>query len=254
MRSRLSSERGVTLPEVLVSVTITLILSLATFALIDVTIRRTGEISARVDSVQRGRVAIDLITRQMRSQICLGTAPARSVTAGTATSITFYADMGDPSTTGDAVSPTATPTPRIVERRSLSLENGAIIERRWVGVPSTADVTGYTFPADPTSTRELIKPVETVAPTDPTLTPALFRYYAYDTTTAAPEPDMLLVPGTTGLTDAQLRAVARVQINFRAMPWRARPDRRASAVFFNDVAMRTVDPNADLIELNNPCL
>ena len=93
-----------TLPEVLVTMVIALVLSLATFALVDVTIRRTGEISSRVDGVQRGRVAMDLMTRQLRSQVCLGaSAPAsRSIVAGSATSVTFYAELGDPSTPGSA--------------------------------------------------------------------------------------------------------------------------------------------------------
>ena len=51
MIERLSSERGMTLPEVLVTIVIALVLSLAAFSLVDVTIRRTGEISARVDAV-----------------------------------------------------------------------------------------------------------------------------------------------------------------------------------------------------------
>jgi prepilin-type N-terminal cleavage/methylation domain-containing protein len=87
MRRRLNSERGMTLPEVMVTMVISMILSLATFALVDVTMRQTGEISDRVDGVQRGRVAMDLMTRQLRSQVCLGaSAPAaRSVVAGTPT-------------------------------------------------------------------------------------------------------------------------------------------------------------------------
>ena len=54
--TRLRDERGMTLPEVLVSVTIAMIISLATFALIETVMRRAGDISARVDSTQRGRV------------------------------------------------------------------------------------------------------------------------------------------------------------------------------------------------------
>ena len=75
MRSRLTDERGMTLPEVMVTMVIALIMSLATFALVDVTMRQTKEISDRVDGVQRGRVAMDLMTRQLRSQVCLGDGP-----------------------------------------------------------------------------------------------------------------------------------------------------------------------------------
>jgi prepilin-type N-terminal cleavage/methylation domain-containing protein len=254
MRARLRSERGMTLPELLVTMLIALILSMATFALIDVTIRRSGEIDARVDTVGRGRVAMDLVTRQLRSQICLGSAPSRSITEATPTSVTFYIDMGDPSTKASAVTATATATPSIAERHSLSLENNVLVERRWVGTPSTSSATGYTFPAAPTSTRELLKPAELVTPKDTTLTPALFRYLAYDTTQAKPTPTKLLTSATGSLSDVQLRQVAKIQINFRALPSKARPDHRASTEFVTDVALRTVDPNADTTELNSPCL
>lgn len=260
MRDRLNSERGMTLPEVMVTMTIALVLSLATFALVDVTIRRTGEITARVDGVQRGRVAMDLISRQLRSQVCLGpSAPAAtSVVAGTATSVTFYVEMGDPSNSGSTASPSATATPRSVEKRSLTLETtgsyapGTIVERRWVGTPSTAPV-GYSFPNDPTSTRELMRPVAlTPTPNKPGLPPALFRFYAWDGNLAEPTLNVLLpVPPPTGLSDADAKRVAQVEITFRAKP---RADGRASTVFYNTVALRTVDPNGTPGELNVPCL
>ena len=254
-----------TLPEVLVTMVIALVLSLATFALVDVTIRRTGEISQRVDGVQRGRVAMDLMTRQLRSQVCLGpNAPSsRSIVAGTATSVTFYVEMGDPSTAGSSASPSATPAPRAIEKRSLTLETagayapGTLVERRWVGTPSTTAQLGFIFPADatPTSTRELMRPVTlTPTPDQPALTPALFRFYGWNTSVAGdPKPDVLLPFNTSGgLSDADVKRVARIEITYRVKP-RA-TDTRASTVFFNEVVVRTVDPNAQTGELNVPCL
>lgn len=258
MRDRLDSERGMTLPEVMVTMVIALILSLATFALIDVTIRRAGEITARVDGVQRGRIAMDLISRQLRSQVCLGpSAPAsRSVVAGTTTSVTFYAELGDPSTKASAVSATATATPRVVERRSLTLETagayapGTLVERRWVGTPSSAAL-GFNFPDSPTATRELMRPAAlTPTPKKPLLTPALFRYYGWDTSGAQPNAERLL-DASAGLSAENLKRVARIEITFRAIPLKSG---RASTVFFNTVALRTVDPNAPTAELNIPCL
>jgi prepilin-type N-terminal cleavage/methylation domain-containing protein len=258
VRARLKSERGMTLPEVMVTMVIALILSLATFALVDVTIRRTGEITARVDGVQRGRIAMDLMSRQLRSQVCLGaSAPAsRSVVAGTSTSVTFYAELGDPSNKASAVSPTATATPRIVERRSLTLETagayapGTLVERRWVGTPSAAAI-GFDFPVNPTSTRELMRPAAlTPTPTAPLLPPALFRFYAYDTTGTETN-SQLLLDSSSGLSDANVKRVARIEITFRAIPLASG---RASTVFFNTVTLRTVDPNAPSGELNIPCL
>jgi prepilin-type N-terminal cleavage/methylation domain-containing protein len=239
--TRLRSERGMTLPEVLVTITIALVISIATFTLVDVTMRRSGEITARVDGVQRGRVAMDTVTRQLRSQICLGSAPARAVTAGTATSMTFYAYMGDPSTKASQVSATATPTPIIAERRSLTLEGTRLIERRWIGTPAPAVAVGFTFTTLPSMTRDLLAPVELVTPTIAGETPALFRYYALDPATS--EPNRQLFPSATGLTDQQLREIVRIQVRYRALPSVKRGDGRAASEFINDVSSRSVDPN-----------
>jgi prepilin-type N-terminal cleavage/methylation domain-containing protein len=247
--TRLRGQDGMSLPELMVTLVIVSIVSLATFSLIDVTMRRSGEITARVDTVQRGRTAMEAMTRQLRSQICLGFSPARAVTAATDSSVTFYAYMGDPSTKSTAVSATATPTPIIAERRTLSLESGAIVERRWIGTLAPTVPLGYTFATQPNATRELLKPVQLVRLDNADV--PVFRYYAYDPTTG--EPSVRLIPPTTaGLSDAQLRQLALVRISYQAMPTIARRDGRAVAVFNNDVTSRTIDPNADSNKLI-PC-
>jgi hypothetical protein len=48
--------------------------------------------------------------------------------------------------------------------------------------------------------------------------------------------------------------VARIEVSYRAHPTQRRADGRASTVFKNTVAARTVDPNSDPTELANPCL
>jgi len=142
--SRLRDERGVTLPEVLVSVTIAVIISLATFALIETVMRRAGDISARVDSTQRGRSAMDFITRQLRSQVCVqATAPAmaddRAFYAITPTSVTFFSDLSDESIkTGNTLrNPELRSAPpfqreRLVLREQYGMVIGRCIGHQWV--------------------------------------------------------------------------------------------------------------------------
>ena len=92
----------------------------------------------------------------------------------------------------------------------------------------------------------------TPTPNKETLPPALFRFYAWNTAAAEPTADVLL-PFTSGaLTDADVKRVARIEITYRAKP--RNTDNRASTVFYNEVAVRTVDPNAQAGELNVPCL
>jgi hypothetical protein len=169
--------------------------------------------------------------------------------------VTFYSDTGDSSNLNTSAGPSATPTPRIVDKRSLTLETtgsyapGTIVERRWAGIPSASAPLGFIYEAAETSIRELAKPVVlTKTPNEPALPEALFRYYAWNTSGASPKPDLLL---TTPLSDADVKRVARIAITFRAKP---RKDNRATTVFYTDVALRTVDPNAEQGELKVPCL
>ena len=60
--------------------------------------RRTAETQARVESTQKGRQAMDAITRSLRSQVCLS-ASVPSMAAASDTSMTYYSDRGDPTAT-----------------------------------------------------------------------------------------------------------------------------------------------------------
>jgi prepilin-type N-terminal cleavage/methylation domain-containing protein len=263
MMARARNEAGMTLPELLTTLTIALIVSLATFSLIEVTMRQSGEVAARVDAVQRGRGAMDAITRQLRSQVCLANAawPAgtdpRSIEAATTTSVTFYADLRDTSVVGSATPAPGAPQPIVgPERRELALENGTIVERRWAVTALTTET--FTYAAAPTGQRNLLENVDLVpldgAPAGSA--PVLFRYFAYDTHAAIPQPTIELLPnaGTNALAPADLDRVAKIEIRYRAQPEQQRAGNRASTVFENEVAARTVDPNADPTELAQPCL
>jgi prepilin-type N-terminal cleavage/methylation domain-containing protein len=244
---RLREERGMTLPEVLVSLTIALIISLATFALIDTTMRRTGDIAARVDATQRGRQTMDFITRQLRSQVCVqASAPAmlddRAFYAVTPTSVTFFSDLSDESVkTGN--------TPQNPELRQLAFEDGRLIERRWTGTAGGTALTptySYGYPGTPTQTRLLsadISPVDTLADGSP----QIFRFYYYrdadnDSTTA---PVMTEYPAASlaTLTPAQLTVLTKVAVTFRSNPPRGKATGRGRVVMQNEVYSRLADPN-----------
>ena len=70
MRRLRAEERGFTLIEMLTAMSIGVIVSFAIFSLVEVTMRRSADISNRVDTTQRARTAMDQITRQLRSQVC----------------------------------------------------------------------------------------------------------------------------------------------------------------------------------------
>jgi prepilin-type N-terminal cleavage/methylation domain-containing protein len=223
--TRLADERGMTLIEMLVAMTIGLLISLAAFGLIDFTMKRSGEISSRVDADQRGRLAMDVITRQLRSQVCLpsGTVPMYNA-AGVptdASNASFFVDL-----TSDSDASVAP------ELHTLAYD---ATNKRIVETDRTAK-----FGADPTvdpkytatpKTRVLLTDVRQIPGTPAT---PIFTYY--------------MVNGTQ-ITNpaAALDDIAAIQIAFRVTPTRARasdPDPRGSVDFTDKIFVRTFDPNA----------
>ena len=254
--SRLRDERGVTLPEVLVSVTIAVIISLATFALIETVMRRAGDISARVDSTQRGRSAMDFITRQLRSQVCVqATAPAmaddRAFYAVTPTSVTFFSDLSDESIkTGNTL--------QNPELRSLSFEKGKLIERRWAGTSTGTALSptySYTYPATPARTRVLADDISAVDKTADGQ-PLIFHYYYYRDTDNDPSTPPVLdgeYDSRAALTAAQATVITKVEVAFRANPARGKDTDRGRTIFRNTVYSRLADPN-NLLNPNPVCV
>jgi prepilin-type N-terminal cleavage/methylation domain-containing protein len=94
-----SDESGFTLVEMLVAITIGMVVMLAAFEMLDRSVQLTGKTTNRVDSTQRGRLAMDTITRHLTSEVC-PTASAVSggtplpIESGDQYSVTFWAFFG----------------------------------------------------------------------------------------------------------------------------------------------------------------
>ena len=67
---------------------------LAVYGVLDTSIKQSTKIAGRVNATQRGRIAMDTITRQLRSQVCYSaTVPA--LVSGTDTAVKFHVDLTD---------------------------------------------------------------------------------------------------------------------------------------------------------------
>ena len=94
---RLRHESGVTLVELMVAMMIGTMTILAVYGVLDTSIKQSTRIAGRVNATQRGRIAMDTITRQLRSQVCYSaTVPA--LVSGTDDVVRFHADLSDGST------------------------------------------------------------------------------------------------------------------------------------------------------------
>ena len=95
-------------------------------SVLDSTLRITRRTQARVDTAQRARTAMEIFTRDLRSQVCLS-ATAPSLTKATTTNVIYYANLG-----------VVDSNP---ERHEISLENGDVVMRRWVGTGTPPSMT-----------------------------------------------------------------------------------------------------------------
>jgi hypothetical protein len=215
----LRDERGVTLFEALLTIVVGLGILGVTFLLMDVSFSQTAKISDRVEAVQRGRVTMENITRQLRSQVCPSSTGA-AITDARDSSVTFYADLS-----GGAANP---------EQRTIAYDQTAktLTEYRYVGSGTWPSVT---YPASnaPTQTRELAKNIVPVSGTP------VFRYYAFPTNGSQTH-QLLTTPITTA---PELSRVVRVEVSFVSQPSRTKQQAR-STTFQSAVDTRTTNPNS----------
>jgi type II secretory pathway pseudopilin PulG len=250
MNRMVHEERGFTLPELLITCIIAITVSLAAFSLLDFVMRRSGQISTRVETTQRGRTAMDQVTRLLRSQVCAWRSDdatmntSRSLNDASSTSVGAYADLTNESAGSAPVLRSLTYTP--------GAKGGTLDES---ATPGTWAGTKVSYTGATATTRRVLSNVVLYTPVGSSATPTpLFRYYRFPNAAelaalpagTTPQPNVEL--GTTAaLTAGELEDVARITVTFRVLSTRARDDHDwdGSQVLQNDVYVRTADPNAE---------
>ena len=87
-----------TLMEVMMAASIGMVVLLAMFALLDSTVRMNTNAMTKTDAMQRGRLAMDVLTQELRSQVCLedpNFAGPAIVPGATSDSVEFYSDFSE---------------------------------------------------------------------------------------------------------------------------------------------------------------
>jgi Tfp pilus assembly protein PilW len=209
-----------TLVELLVALSLAMLVLVGTFTLVRTTMDVSAGVVRRTDAMQRGRLAMDRVTRVLRSQVCLD-ASTPAVVAGTDASVSFYAELGS----GDGL-----PALHTV---ALDPAAGALVQTRTDGTRATPGAP-VTFPAQPTSTIRLLE--QAAAPA----AGPVFTYFAYATTGT---PRRATVQLATPLSGPDRRRVARIAIAFTARPQSTRDAAKAFEVR-DQITVRHADPNA----------
>lgn len=217
LRARLGDERGHTMPELLVAMVCGMIVLIGSLTALEAATRRSTEVQGRVDATQRGRLAMDTMTRSLRSQVC-GPNGAAAVQAAGASSITFYADF--------------TPEGSTAERRVLTHDPAAAVITEAIYVPGGTPAAP-TYPSAPTRVRTVLTDV--YAPEDS----AVLQYYAYDTS-SPPKAELAL---TAPLSAADRARSARIKLRYVTRPTGAIRPSRAQVLLESDVYTRSANPN-----------
>jgi prepilin-type N-terminal cleavage/methylation domain-containing protein len=216
MLTRLRSESGFTLIELLAAMVIGMIVVFAAFDVIDNSLAVSGQVSARTDASQRGRGAVDRMTRTVRSQVCVNR--GAPVVSATATQLTLTFDLSNGSTA---------PKQAQLDYRSASR---TITQSTWDG--SGAEPT-LTFPGAGRSETVLTD-------VDPEPTKPIFSYWAVRDGSGGSQLDELVPP----IAAADLGRIARIDIAFVAHASGQLEANPGNASTIEDsVFTRSVDPS-----------
>jgi prepilin-type N-terminal cleavage/methylation domain-containing protein len=216
---RLHDERGFSLTELLVAVTIGMVILMAAFMVLDRTISSSAQIADRTEALQRGRAAMDLMARELRSQVCLGT--TKPMVSGDDTSVSFYSDL-------------SSGNPMVIKQRTISYSSSTnkITE---AAVTGTGTYPALSFTGAAANTTLLGKARQIM---DGSTARPIFRYYGYQTGTT----NGTLVQLPSPLNPTNLGRVAMIKIGFRAYAERPIAEDKNSATIENDVYVRVAVP------------
>jgi len=225
--SRGRSERGFTVVEVLVAMMVLGVVVAGALTMVQVVLRQSRGTIERTDAMQRGRLILDTLTREIRSQVCLNPT-TYGLLAGSDDSITFYTDFGD------GTQPT--------ELHRITYDPSTKQITRTVWDTTSAGPVGY--PSSPKRTQLVASRIDRAIgdpkdPNYPSKPLPMFVYKAYDTDVSPPT--LTETPDLT--TPTERIRTAKIDIAFTALPPSGKTTEFGTQV--NDsVFLRSADPNA----------
>jgi prepilin-type N-terminal cleavage/methylation domain-containing protein len=224
---RVRAQDGFTVVELLVAMIVLSMVVAGSLTLIQVVMRQGRGVLERTEAAQNGRLALDRMTRQIRSQVCRDQFTGGLISASP-TELRFYADLGDGRTAGPSM-----------HALKFDSATGRITEKVWFS--QTVPPAAPSYPVAPN--RELVI-LQDVAPETTQSGTALpfFSYFAYDTAVSPPVPNRAL-QSTGPLSATDLPDAAVVRLQFKVRPTGARDDKFAVRMQ-DDVFFRNADPNA----------
>lgn len=203
-------ESGFTLVELVLACGIGTIILLATFMMLDSSVVLTGKVTDRVDRTQRARLAMEQITRELRSQAC-PSAGTGALVDGQDYSVTFYAFLGTGAFVPDRL------------QILWDTNTNSIIEKKWAGSGTAPNTTWAATPTQRTLLTD-VKPPPSNAP--------MFAYYVSGGSS----------PLSTPLSAANLTSTSKITVSFLTYA-SGKSTTGTSLTLQDEVFSRTADPS-----------
>jgi prepilin-type N-terminal cleavage/methylation domain-containing protein len=239
IRRRLAAEHGFTLIELIVASAIGTIVIMAAYMVLDRSTVLQAEVADRADALQRGRLTLELMTRQLRSQVCLGSA-TEPITNGQDTTVSFYADTSDGSVNPEERRLTYYATAQ-TRSDGLKVPAKSIVYDRYTGTGTYPSLTFSGYPNSP-SRSQIIGTGIAQAKDDQGNTLPIFEYNQFDENAT----DGSMVKLTTPLSSSDVSQVVMVRVRFESQPDKknaANIKSRDSVSLDGQAYVRSADPS-----------
>lgn len=226
--TRARAEDGFTLMEVIVAMAVGFVLLGALLGLLESSVRLNTGVMAKTDAMQRGRVAMDAITQQLRSQVCFDWENSAIRAGSDANTVEFYADY-----TAEGEKP-------VKRRLSYDAATRRILSYRYdAPTPTPNPFTPASYPSSPAATNMVLENVGLQQPEGASVPTPFLRYFAYEEVDGVLRADRELTPP---LDAAEAARAARVEISYFVLPTGS-SDAGKGVNLSDQVMARHADPN-----------
>lgn len=226
MIGRLRNQDGFTLMEVITAMTVGLVLLGSTLTLLESSVKLNTGVVAKTDAMQRGRLAMDTITQQLRSQVCFDMNTSAIVEGSDEHQVVFYSDFTE-----------ADDAP--VKRTIRITGSGIVSDRYEPPAPLPAEFTPDDYGDVPDASNMVLENAALLADPDTGEPVGFLRYYAYEENNGLLTATDELEPP---LDDAEAARAARVEITYVSQPTGA-SDGKKNVTLSDQVMARHSDPN-----------
>jgi Prokaryotic N-terminal methylation motif len=227
----MSSERGVTLVELVVTIAIGMVVFLAVLALTEVAMRSSARVEARVAADQRARPVMQRLIDELHST-CLGPDAGPILADSDDNQLIFLHG------TGSGVGP-------VPDKRIITLTDSTLSESVYSATGGPAP--DWEFSGLASSTRQLLTGVGRASVNGAAV--PLFQYFHYTDGELSPTPlDTPLSPDDAKLT-------VQVTVSFSVSPTSTPvPDAQAAATLVDSALVRFSPASEDPTKVNGPCV